>query len=42
MVSDIHNSETTIIANEFNTLKFLFTIEEDKINSFNEKIKEAI
>ena len=41
VASDIHNSETTINANEFNTLKFLFTIEEDKINSFNEKNKRS-
>ena len=32
VASDIHNSETTINANEFNTLKFLFTIEDNKFN----------
>ena len=30
VASDIHNTETTINANEFNTLKFLFTIEDNK------------
>ena len=30
VASDIHNTETTINANEFNTLKFLFTIEDTK------------
>ena len=32
VASDIHNTETTINANEFNTLKFLFTIEDNKQN----------
>ena len=30
VASDIHNTETTISANEFNTLKFLFTTEDKK------------
>ena len=37
VASDIHNTETTINANEFNTLKFLFTIEDSKHNDKNKK-----
>ena len=33
VASDIHNTETTINANEFNTFKFLFTIEDNKFNT---------
>ena len=33
VASDIHNTETTISANEFNTLKFLFTTEDKKHNN---------
>ena len=36
--SDIYNTETIINANEFNTLKFLFTIEDNKHNDKNKKI----
>ena len=37
VASDIHNTETTINANEFNTLKFLFTIGDNKHNERNKK-----
>ena len=40
VASDIHNTETTINANEFNTLKFLFTIENNKYNSVHDKNKK--
>ena len=33
VASDIHNTETTISANEFNTLKFIFTTEDKKHNT---------
>ena len=42
VASDIHNTETTICANEFNTLKFLFTIEDNKHNSIHDKNKKGI
>ena len=40
VASDIHNTETTINANEFNTLKFLFTIEGNNHNSLHDKNKK--
>jgi TBCC domain-containing protein 1 len=40
VASDIHNTETTINANEFNTLKFLFTIEDNNHNSLHDKNKK--
>ena len=40
VASDIHNTETTINANEFNQLKFLFTIEDNSHNSLHEKNKK--
>ena len=42
VASDIHNTETTICANEFNTLKFLFTIEDNKHNSIHDKNKKGV
>ena len=41
VASDIHNTETTINANEFNTLKFLFTIENNKYNIHDKNKKNA-
>ena len=41
VASDIHNTETTINANEFNTLKFLFTIENNKHNIHDKNKKNA-
>jgi len=42
VASDIHNTETTICANEFNTLKILFTIEDNKHNSIHDKNKKGV
>ena len=41
VASDIHNTETTINANEFNTLKFLFTIEDTKRNIHDKSKKNS-
>ena len=42
VASDIHNTETTICANEFNTLKILFIIEDNKHNSIHDKNKKGV
>lgn len=39
IASDIHNTETTLNENEFNTLKFLFTVGDSSYQN-NEKIKK--
>ena len=41
VASDIHNTETTINANEFNTLKFLFSIEDTKHNTHGKSNKNS-
>jgi len=35
IASDIHNTETCLNSNEFNTLKFLFKISEKRINNLS-------
>lgn len=35
IASDIHNTETCLNSNEFNTLKFLFKINEKRINNLS-------
>jgi hypothetical protein len=35
IASDIHNTETCLNSNEFNTLKFLFKINEKRINKLS-------
>ena len=39
IASDIHNTETTINAGEFNTLKFIFTIDDKKYPNFDKNKK---
>ena len=42
IASDIHNTETTISANEFNTLKFLFTTEDKKHTKKNNNLSNYL
>ena len=42
IASDIHNTETTISANEFNTLKFLFTTEDKRHNKKNTNLSNYL